>query len=397
MLKKVLSILLTGTFVLSLLVLVHQVRQASSFTDGEAKTAIRLRGVERQKDAHLQTEGSAPSPRGSKAAVIDTLLYFTAENTYGQPSWNDRVTGTAWDTVDHTGGKGREILLSGNDEPETSLTTSGLFSASGNWWWLMAQGHNGIYSAMNSDPFSGHYARNMENALVSPKIAHADLNGNLVDLWLMYYLRGRVIDPDTLIDNSDYISNEYKLDEGEWRGISTLHGPDWDVFNDFDIYSWWGMDQWPDRMRDLSPVLDSTWDTLQVAIRFHSDDDDTTGSQGPQVDDITLTGLIIEVPSPYAIKAGANVVITWPSPAGGKGIVSKQVDLYRIYRDTVAQFEPSAVPFDSTTDTFYVDISGVVGDTGTHYYYTVTAVVSGNETGFSRSVGEFDRGLINGE
>jgi hypothetical protein len=106
---------------------------------------------------------------------------------------------------------------------------------------------------------------------------------------------------------------------------------------------------------------------------------------------------IIKAPYPQAIKAGSDLVITWQSPDGDKGALSKQVDLYRIYRDTVAQFEPSAVPFDSTTDTFYVDISGVVGDTDHHYYYAVTAVSDGEESVFSGSVGEFDKGLANGE
>jgi hypothetical protein len=300
MLNKVSRLLITGTFVLGMLALVHQDGLAKNVTAGETKASVRIRGLKHEKEQQSGTEDSSSPFRGIKAAAIDTLLYFTAEG----PSWNDEITGIPWDTVDHTVEKGHGTPLLENRESNPPLTTSDMFSASGNWWWLYAWGHSGIYSAMNSDPFTGWYARNMENALVSPKIAHEDLDSNLADLWLMYYLAGQVVDPDTLIDNSDYVSNEYKLDDGEWRGISTLHGPEWYVFNDYEKYSWLGMDEWPDEMRDLTPVLDSTWDTLQVAVRFHSDDDDTTGSFGLSVDDITLTGRITEVLTILDVYAG---------------------------------------------------------------------------------------------
>ncbi|MCK4272133.1 hypothetical protein KAX22_05760, partial [bacterium] len=68
---------------------------------------------------------------------------------------------------------------------------------------------------------------------------------------------------------------------------------------------------------------------------------------------------------------------------------------YQVYRDTLSFFEPGSDPFTSTTDTFYVDDSGVVGDTGTHYYYAVTAVAGSKESDFSGTVGEFDTGLTN--
>jgi len=57
----------------------------------------------------------------------------------------------------------------------------------------------------------------------------------------------------------------------------------------------------------------------------------------------------------------------------------------------VAGFEPGSAPFDSTLDTSYVDTSGVVGETGTQYFYAVTAVDGGRESVPSEQVGEFDR------
>jgi predicted dehydrogenase len=70
------------------------------------------------------------------------------------------------------------------------------------------------------------------------------------------------------------------------------------------------------------------------------------------------------------------------------------VDQYRIYQDTVAFFDSGSEPFDSTASTFYMDTSGVVGDTGIHYFYAVTAVFSGKESVPSSVVGEFDLNLI---
>ena len=70
------------------------------------------------------------------------------------------------------------------------------------------------------------------------------------------------------------------------------------------------------------------------------------------------------------------------------------VDRYCIYRDTMTYFDPGSEPFDSTVALFYVDGSGVVGDTGRNYYYAVTAVCGVKESGFSNLVGEFDRNLI---
>jgi hypothetical protein len=72
------------------------------------------------------------------------------------------------------------------------------------------------------------------------------------------------------------------------------------------------------------------------------------------------------------------------------------VDSYRIYRDTLAAF-PGPDSLFSTADTFYVDGDGVVGDPGTHYYYSVTAVAGGKESDYSGIAGEFDRDLTGGK
>ena len=72
------------------------------------------------------------------------------------------------------------------------------------------------------------------------------------------------------------------------------------------------------------------------------------------------------------------------------------VDSYHVYRDTLASFlAPDSIY--SASDTFYVDDSGVVGDTGTHYYYSVTAVAGSKESEYSEVAGEFDKHVASGK
>ena len=73
------------------------------------------------------------------------------------------------------------------------------------------------------------------------------------------------------------------------------------------------------------------------------------------------------------------------------------IDHYQVYRDTLEFFGPGSDPFLTTTDTMLIDTTGVVGDLGTHYYYTVTAVAGADESEASAEVGEFDRYLSNVE
>jgi hypothetical protein len=72
------------------------------------------------------------------------------------------------------------------------------------------------------------------------------------------------------------------------------------------------------------------------------------------------------------------------------------VDSYQIYRDTEDSLPTPDTVF-STSDTFFVDDTGVVGDTGTQYYYAVTAVLGSKESNYSEAAGEFDRYLATGK
>ena len=48
-------------------------------------------------------------------------------------------------------------------------------------------------------------------------------------------------------------------------------------------------------------------------------------------------------------------------------------------------------------DTSYTDDTGVVGDSGTNYYYAVTAIKGTKVSDFSGAAGEFDRYVTNTE
>ncbi|MCK4272292.1 hypothetical protein KAX22_06555 [bacterium] len=104
-----------------------------------------------------------------------------------------------------------------------------------------------------------------------------------------------------------------------------------------------------------------------------------------RVDDLTVT------------LVGEDLVLEWSAVTVDTNGNPLEVDLYRIYRDNVAFFGPGSDPFDGIIYTTYMDTSGVVGNTGTHYYFAVTAVTGGKESGFSGLVGEFDQYLSVGK
>jgi agmatine deiminase len=110
------------------------------------------------------------------------------------------------------------------------------------------------------------------------------------------------------------------------------------------------------------------------------------GSSAPvPVSDLTVT------------LSGDDLRLEWSAVTVDGFGTPLMVDQYRIYRDTGGFLKPSSQPLDSTEALFYVDTSGVVGDTLVHYHYAVTAVCGGRESGISRQVGEFDRDLNKGE
>jgi len=162
----------------------------------------------------------------------------------------------------------------------------------------------------------------------------------------------------------------------------------------------------------LQTELYAEFDTVETNMQAYLDSNDLSGLQeyinnyiyGELDSAYNLARSIIssafvpeEVADLTVALAGENIVLEWSAVTVDTNGYPLEVDCYRVYRDTVVFFDPGAEPFDSTVVLFCVDSSGVVGDTGTHYYYEVTADSGGKESGLSRQVGEFDLGLINEE
>jgi dipeptidase len=159
----------------------------------------------------------------------------------------------------------------------------------------------------------------------------------------------------------------------------------------------------------LQAELYAEFDTVEAKMQTYLDANDTLGLQEyinsyvyGELDSayelakniIASAGVPQSVDDLSVTLVEENLRLDWSSVTVDTNGGPLEADLYRVYRDTVAFFDPGSEPFDSTVAFFYVDNSGVVGDTGKHYYYVVTAVAGDKESGISNMVGEFDRGLM---
>jgi len=143
--------------------------------------------------------------------------------------------------------------------------------------------------------------------------------------------------------------------------------------------------------------------TDQMRIRVQASDGASTGDiVEAGIDDFLISTFSCEEDYPPQVVDDLTVTLVetdlllqWSPVVTNTEGHPLTVDLYHVYRNTLDFFEPGSDPFTSTADTFYVDDGGVVGDTGTQYYYSVTAAAGTKESEFSSAVGEFDNGLIN--
>ncbi|MCK4597587.1 hypothetical protein KAU04_06080, partial [bacterium] len=142
--------------------------------------------------------------------------------------------------------------------------------------------------------------------------------------------------------------------------------------------------------------------TDEIKVRFEASDLHSGSVVEAGVDDFVVSTFSCEEDYPPQVVDGLTVTLVetdlllqWSPVVTNTEGHPLTVDLYHVYRNTLGFFEPGSDPFTSTADIFYVDDSGVVGDTGTQYYYSVTAVAGTKESEFSSAVGEFDNGLIN--
>ena len=133
--------------------------------------------------------------------------------------------------------------------------------------------------------------------------------------------------------------------------------------------------------------------------RIHITDDDNYGVGNPQIRPTDLFGYFRDV-IPKAVDdltvalSADDLQLEWSAVTLNLNDHPVWVDRYKIYRDT-AVGEVGTTLIDSTTDLFYLDVSGVVGSAVTHYYYSVIAVSVTKESDQSNPVGEFDKDLLN--
>ena len=96
-----------------------------------------------------------------------------------------------------------------------------------------------------------------------------------------------------------------------------------------------------------------------------------------------------------SFKSGPDIVLTWTPVTTDTLGNPETIDGYVVYRNS----DPAVIPGDSigtATSPEYTD-PGAAGSTGTNYFYVIKAVDDGQaKSEPSNTVGEFDRGLING-
>jgi N-acetylneuraminic acid mutarotase len=177
-------------------------------------------------------------------------------------------------------------------------------------------------------------------------------------------------DSSLLLVDLDYSANA----GGSWSGIATGEANDGHHF--WDISGLADDSTYLVRITATDPTFLSDCDTCDAVF--------TISNLGPPtaISDLEAT------------LSGSSIHLSWTAVTADTAGKPLEVDLYYIYRDTMADFSPGPQAFDSTADTFYVDTSGAVGDTAIQYYYAVTAVAGGQESACSGQVGEFDRILM---
>jgi hypothetical protein len=147
-------------------------------------------------------------------------------------------------------------------------------------------------------------------------------------------------------------------------------------------------------------IQDFIWDEMWITancrlVSFVQDDENGNVLQAVQT---PMAPPQPEQPGGLAVTlAGADLRLDWAAVLSDTSGIPLSIDHYQVYRNTSVPFDPAADPLITTTELFFLDDSGVVGDPGEQFFYWVTAVAGLKESEPSGGVGEFDRDLISGK
>lgn|GEM_PF-1868685 len=155
--------------------------------------------------------------------------------------------------------------------------------------------------------------------------------------------------------------------------------------------------------------LDGDFETVETVLQGYLDAGDTLGLRSyidgyvygildsaydQAVEIIEKAGVPLPVTDLRAGKAGEDLMLEWSAVTLDRLGHPVTVDAYYIFREWETLSRPGVQPFDTIASCWYLDTTGVVGDTVKSCRYWLQAVAGGKPSGNSSRVGEFDLQLL---
>jgi hypothetical protein len=237
---------------------------------------------------------------------------------------------------------------------------------------------------------AGKYSNGADARLETPPIDLAGILEPQLSFWHWYYFEPRPA-------RYDGANVKISIDGGDFEVITPQEGYDGVIHHinaGIPDEPGFCLDQgqyWHQEIFDLAP-----YSGHQVTFRFHFGSDGSYVYPGWYIDDVSVTGLESTTPPPEMVTnlqtepRQQDVHLSW-SWTGETAPWE-----YAVYRGLLSDeplSEPQLVAI--VTDTTYVDMAAA-GDTTRNYYYQVRAIgADGQQSDFSKKVGEFDIRMMN--